>query len=349
MKDTPEITGVRSAHRIDESSLQTYLSRHLPDFSGTLQVRQFEGGQSNPTYYLSAGSKRYVMRKKPPGEILRSAHQVDREYRVMSALSDTDVVVPEMYLFCEDPAVVGTEFFIMEMIDGRVITDVSLPNFTPVERRALYNQFIELLVTLHQVDYKTVGLEAGFGRPGNYFSRQISRWSKQYDASKTEELETMERLMRWLPENIPSGDETVIVHGDYRIGNCIIHPTKPRIVALLDWELSTLGHPMGDLAYACMSYYSGTTAGDLTPKKLFGSGIPNEKEFVARYCALSGRDSIENWIFYVVYNLFRSAAIVQGVYKRGLDGNASSEYAITMGEICKNQATRGWSLVEKNG
>ena len=159
----------------------------------------------------------------------------------------------------------------------------------------------------------------------------------------------MELLMRWLPENIPSGDETVIVHGDYRIGNCIIHPTKPRIVALLDWELSTLGHPMGDLAYACMSYYSGTTAGDLTPKKLFGSGIPNEKEFVARYCALSGRDSIENWIFYVVYNLFRSAAIVQGVYKRGLDGNASSEYAITMGEICKNQATRGWSLVEKNG
>lgn len=348
MKDLPEITEVRSAHRFDESNLQTYLKQHLPGFSGTLSVRQFEGGQSNPTYCLASDGKRYVMRKKPPGEILRSAHQVDREYRVMSALADTGVVVPEMYLYCEDPTVIGSEFFIMEMIDGRVITDVFLPNFIPAERQALYDHFIELLVILHQVDYVAVGLNEGFGRPGNYFARQISRWSKQYTASKTEELDSMEQLMRWLPENIPPGDETVIVHGDYRIGNCIIHPSQPRIVAVLDWELSTLGHPMGDLAYACMSYYSGTAAGDLNPEKLSGSGIPSEKEFVARYCEFSGRDSIDHWTFYVVYNLFRSAAIVQGVYKRGLDGNASSEYATTMGKICKKQAERGWALVEQN-
>ena len=250
MKDAPEITPVRSAHRIDESALEAYLHSQSAEFSGSLKVQQFEGGQSNPTYHLTVGGRPYVLRKKPPGEILPSAHQVKREYRVMAALAETDVSVPKMHLFCDDPSIIGTDFFVMEMVEGRVIPDVTLPNFNPKERAALYDHLIELLARLHQVDYQSVGLGEGFGRPGNYFERQISRWSKQYLASKTEELETMEHLMEWLPANIPQSDETVIVHGDYRLGNTIIHPTEPKIVAVLDWELSTLGHPMGDLAYS---------------------------------------------------------------------------------------------------
>lgn len=260
----------------------------------------------------------------------------------MSALANTAVVVPKMYLFCEDPEVIGTEFFVMEMVEGRVVEDVKLPNFTPEERATLYNQFAKVLAELHLVDYRAVGLAEGFGRPGNYYERQISRWSKQYVASKTEELETMEKLMAWLPQNIPLSEEVVIVHGDYRIGNGIIHPTEPVFMAILDWELSTLGHPMGDLAYCCMSYY-----GELDETNL-PAGIPTEKQFVAKYREYSGCGEIENWFFYVVYNLFRSAAISQGVYKRGLDGNASSETAISMKDICKNRARYAWDLVEKN-
>ena len=345
MKNAPEITPVRSAHRLDESALEAYLHSQSVEFSGSLKVQQFEGGQSNPTYHLTLGGRPYVLRKKPPGEILPSAHQVNREYRVMAALAETDVSVPKMHLFCDDPSIIGTDFFVMEMVEGRVIPDVTLPNFNPKERAALYDHLIEMLARLHQVDYQLVGLGEGFGRPGNYFERQISRWSKQYLASKTEELETMEHLMEWLPANIPQSDETVIVHGDYRLGNTIIHPTEPKIVAVLDWELSTLGHPMGDLAYSCMHYYNELE----NEKELTQSGIPTEKEFLARYCELTGREVIENWTFYIVYNLFRAAAIVQGVYKRGLDGNASSEIAVTLGEECKKHAHKAWQMVEKNG
>ncbi len=345
MKDAPEITPVRKAHQFDESALEAYLHSQNSEFNGPLEVKQFEGGQSNPTYRLSLGGKDYVMRKKPPGEILPSAHQVQREYRVMEALAETDVMVPKMHLFCDDPLIIGTDFFVMEMVEGRVIPDVTLPTFTPKERAALYDHFIELLAKLHQVDYHSVGLGEGFGRPGNYFERQISRWSKQYVASKTEELETMEHLMKWLPENIPSGDETVVVHGDYRIGNTIIHPTEPRIVAVLDWELSTLGHPLGDLAYCCQNYYAELADENETTQL----GIPSEQTFMDRYCELSGRDKIENWTFYIAYNLFRSAAISQGVYKRGLDGNASSELAMTYGEACKERADKAWQMVQKKG
>jgi len=255
------------------------------------------------------------------------------------------VSVPKMHLFCDDPSIIGTDFFVMEMVEGRVIPDVTLPNFNPKERAALYDHLIEMLARLHQVDYQLVGLGEGFGRPGNYFERQISRWSKQYLASKTEELETMEHLMEWLPANIPQSDETVIVHGDYRLGNTIIHPTEPKIVAVLDWELSTLGHPLGDLAYCCMHYYDELE----NEKELTESGIPTENEFLARYCELTGREVIENWTFYIVYNFFRSAAIIQGVYKRGLDGNASSEIALSLGENCRKRADKAWLMVEKNG
>ena len=345
MKNAPEITPVRSAHRLDESALEAYLHSQSVEFSGSLKVQQFEGGQSNPTYHLTLGGRPYVLRKKPPGEILPSAHQVNREYRVMAALAETDVSVPKMHLFCDEPSIIGTDFFVMEMVEGRVIPDVTLPNFNPKERAALYDHLIEMLARLHQVDYQSVGLGEGFGRPGNYFERQISRWSKQYLASKTEELETMEHLMEWLPANIPQSDETVIVHGDYRLGNTIIHPTEPKIVAVLDWELSTLGHPLGDLAYCCMYYYDELE----NEKELTESGIPTENEFLARYCELTGRETIENWNFYIVYNFFRSAAIIQGVYKRGLDGNASSKIALSLGENCRKRADKAWQMVEKNG
>lgn len=342
MQDTPEITSVREAHRFDESQLEAYLQEHLPGFSSPLTIRQFEGGQSNPTFHLAANGREYVMRKKPPGKLLKSAHQVEREYKVMSSLAETEVVVPKMHLLCDDQAIIGTEFYVMEMVQGRVIPDVSLPGFSPKERAALYDHFAKVLADLHKVDYQKVGLAEGFGRAGNYFERQISRWSKQYVASQTEEIPAMEHLMEWLAGNIPASDEVVIVHGDYRIGNTIIHPAEPRLVAVLDWELSTLGHPMGDLAYSCMSYY-----GDLDEENL-PEGIPTEKEWVARYCEYSGCGTIANWHFYIAYNLFRTAAIIQGVYKRGLDGNASSEQAITMGTICKERAARGWEVVEKN-
>jgi aminoglycoside phosphotransferase (APT) family kinase protein len=346
MQDAPEITPVREAHRFDEAALARYLQAHLPGFAGPLAVRQFEGGQSNPTYLLEAGSGRYVLRKKPPGQLLKSAHQVDREYRVMHALADTDVPVPKMHLLCDDESVLGTQFYVMEWVDGRVIPDSRLPNLTPADRTALYDHFVQVLAALHRVDPNAVGL-AEFGRPGNYYARQISRWSRQYEASKTSTIPSMEAVMKWLPENIPPSDESGIVHGDYRVGNTVLHPTEPRIVAVLDWELSTLGHPLGDLAYFCQAWRGGMTPGDsLSDMDLAAAGIPTEEQVVARYCELSGRDRIEDWNFYMVFVMFRSAAIVQGVYKRGLDGNASSDRASMYGELVKDRADEAWSLVE---
>ena len=346
MTDQPTLTPVRDAHRFDERALDVYLARHIEDYEGGLTVRQFEGGQSNPTFALRAGSREYVLRKQPPGELLPSAHQVDREYRVMDALRDSDVPVPKMYALCEDTAVIGTKFYVMEKVAGRVFTDLLLPSMDNSERRAVYEDLARVLAALHCVDHRAVGLES-FGKPGNYYSRQISRWSKQYVASQTEALPAMDKLMQWLPEHTPEADETVIVHGDYRMGNVLIHPTQPRIAAVLDWELSTLGHPLADLGYVCMDYHSDsyTTAGLARPD-LADFGIPSEAEFIADYCRFAGRGAIENWKFYVVYNLFRSAAIIQGVYKRGLDGNASSDTAIGFKDACRMRSDRAWALVE---
>ena len=285
------------------------------------------------------------MRKKPPGELLPSAHAVDREYRVMSALADTEVPVPETYLFCADESIIGTPFFVMERVPGRVLIDPLLPDLAPVDRRALYEHFVEVLAALHRVDHEAVGL-GDFGRPGNYYARQISRWSKQYRASETERIEAMDRLIDWLPENIPESDQSGIVHGDYRLGNCIVHPSEPRIVSVLDWELSTLGHPLADLAYCCMGYRADTGhTGSFLEIDFAATGIPTEDEFVGRYCRLTGRDEIEHWTFYVAFALFRMAAIVQGVYKRGLDGIASSERAVTFKDVCRLRADQAWSLV----
>jgi len=292
--DGPELTPVRPTHRFDEAALGKYLARNMDEAGGTLEVLQFEGGQSNPTFLLRCDGREFVLRKQPPGELLPSAHQVDREYRVMAALAGTGVPVPRMYLLCEDVSVIGTKFYVMEHVPGRVFTDPLMSAAPPAERRAVYEHLADVLAALHSVDYREVGLES-FGRPGNYYARQISRWSKQYVASKTEEIETMDRLMRWLPENIPDTDETVVVHGDYRLGNTIVDRSAPRILAVLDWELSTLGHPLADLGYVCQTYHA-------EPDDLHGLNRPNleelevptEAEFIARYCERAGRERIEN-------------------------------------------------------
>lgn len=340
-----ELTAVREAHRFDEAALGRYLAEHLPDCSGALTVRQFEGGQSNPTFQLEADGALYVLRKQPPGELLPSAHQVDREYRVMKALENTGVPVPRMFCLCEDPAVIGTKFYVMEMVQGRIFSELLLPSLTPPERRAIYLHLARVLACLHNVDPATVGL-TDFGRPGNYYERQIGRWTKQYLASKTEQIDAMDRLMEWLPARIPEQTRSVVVHGDYRLGNTLLHPTEPRIVAVLDWELSTLGDGLADLGYLCQDYHgdSYNDAG-LGGADLAALGIPGEEEMVAEYRRHAGVSRIDNWLFYLVYNMFRSASIIQGVYKRGLDGNASSDTALEYKDACRLRSEQAWALV----
>lgn len=346
MSAAPELTEVRAAHRFDEPALDRYLRGRLPGYAGGLCVQQFEGGQSNPTFLLQSGDRRFVLRKKPPGALLRSAHQVDREFRVMSALAGSGVPVPETHLLCEDESVIGTSFYVMQWVEGRVIADARLPGMSRHERTALYDEVIRVLATLHGLDPEALGL-AEFGRPGNYYSRQISRWSRNYEASRTESIPAMDALMEWLPAHVPDSDETRVVHGDYRIGNLILHPKEPRILAVLDWELSTLGHPLADLAYFCQIYRGSATPGQsLLGMDLAEAGIPDERAVVERYCELSGRERIEHWEFYMVFVMFRSAAIVQGVYKRGLDGNASSERARDYGAMVRRCAEDAWSLAK---
>ncbi len=343
-----EIMDVRPHHRFDEGALAEYLKQAIDGFEGPLTVRQFQGGMSNPTFFLDTPNTRYVMRKKPPGELLKSAHQVDREYKVMAALADTPVPVPRVYDLCMDDDVIGQAFYVMEHVEGRVLIDPAVPSMTNDERTALYDHFTEVLAHLHQVDHEAVGL-GDFGRPGNYYSRQISRWSKQYVASVTEEIPEMDFLMDWLPANTPEAEEISIVHGDYRIGNCVIHPTEPRIVAVLDWELSTLGHPLADLAYCAQNYYGHAAEGGFAHIDPTTIGIPSEADFVKRYCELTGQGTIENWPFYIAYTLFRSAAIVQGVYKRGLDGNASSDSATKFSGYARQRAEWGMDVLRKAG
>ncbi|CAB1062132.1 acyl-CoA dehydrogenase, putative phosphotransferase [Olavius sp. associated proteobacterium Delta 1] len=346
MKTDAKLTPVREAHRFDENALDDYLKNNLAGYAGSLKVQQFEGGQSNPTFLLNAGGQEYVMRKKPPGKLLPSAHAVEREYRVMKALEQSDVPVPRMYLLCEDENIIGTPFFVMEHVQSRVLEDITLPGMTPAERHAIYFDLIRVLAALHSIDFADLGLD-NFGKPGNYFSRQIGRWSKQYMAAKTDEIESMERLMEYLPANVPADETSCIVHGDYRMGNILLHPTEPKMVALVDWELSTLGHPLGDLGYSCMFYHS-EIAGRISLDGLTGSatGIPSEEEFLAEYCRLSGRDGIPNWNFYLAFSFFRLASILQGVYKRGIMGNASSTEAMERGRMAREISDLAWRLIK---
>lgn len=343
-----ELTAVRDGHQFDEAVLHRYLQQHVAGYAGNLTVRQFEGGQSNPTFQLEAGGKRYVLRKQPPGELLPSAHQVDREYRVMAALAETPVPVPTMYCVCDDLSIIGTRFYVMEMVEGRVYTETTLPSLSPPERRAIYLDLARVLAELHKVDPAAVSLET-FGKPGNYYQRQVGRWSKQYEASKTDALEDMDLLMRWLPANLPADTAPVVVHGDYRLGNTILHPTEPRIVAVLDWELSTLGDGLADLGYLCQDYHGDSYNDEgLASADLEALGIPLESEILDEYCRHAGRDGIDNWIFYIVYNMFRSAAIIQGVYRRGLDGNASSAKALEYKDAARNRSHQAVRLLNEN-
>ena len=343
---TPKNAGpVREAHRIDEARLDAWMADHVEGYRGALQIRQFRGGQSNPTYWLSDRERAYVLRKKPPGKLLTSAHMVEREYRVMLALRGTTVPTARMVALCEDPSILGTPFFVMEYVSGRIFWNVQLPELDPAERRAIYDELARVLAAIHTVDLQATGL-VDHGRPDAYVARQVKRWTRQYLASQTAELAAMDQLMVWLPAHIPDDEATALVHGDYRLDNLIFHEREPRALAVIDWELSTLGHPLCDLAYVCMLY-------DLVLPKIGGlagvdfaaTGVPDEAAFVARYCELTGRTGVQDFAYYKAFSLFRLAAIAQGVYKRSLDGNASSPDAARMGAAVPQLAGMACRLV----
>ncbi len=341
---------VQERHRFDAAALEAFLRGHVEGFSGALAVEQFKGGQSNPTFRLSAGGKHYVMRAKPApaAKLLPSAHAVEREFRVMKALHGAGIPVARMLALCEDEGVVGRAFYIMEYVEGRVFWDQSLPDMAAPERAAIYDEMNRVIAALHKVDYAAIGL-ADYGKPGNYFARQIGRWSKQYRASETEKIEAMDNLIAWLPEHIPPGEETSIVHGDYRLDNLVFHPAEPRILAILDWELSTLGHPLADFSYHCMSWHipPGQFRG-ISGLDLKGLGIPLESEYISAYCRRTGREAIGHWDFYLAYNLFRISAILQGIMKRALDGIAASRQALDAGRRARPLAELGWQYAQKS-
>jgi len=339
---------VQEKHRFDEAKLERFMAGNVDGFTPPVKVEQFKGGQSNPTYRLTDGAgRRYVLRRKPPGKLLPSAHAVDREFRVIAALNKTDVPTPRAYALCEDDSVVGTAFYIMEYCDGRVLWDPLLPEVPKEGRLAIYKAKFSTLAKLHAVDYASLGL-ADFGRPGSYVARQISRWGKQYKASETETIEAMDKLLDWLPAHLPQNDETVLVHGDYRLDNMIYHASEPRVLGIIDWEISTLGDPLAELSYLCMLWRTPMDWGGLHGHDLAAYGLPTEQEMVAYYCGLAKRavPAPALWEFYMAYNLFRVSCIRQGVYARSLDGTASNLRAADSGKLVRPAAELGWSLVQ---
>lgn len=348
MSGVPELVDVLPQHRIDEAALGRYLGAH--GISGPLVIRQFQGGQSNPTFHLRTGAGEFVLRKKPPGVLLPRAHDVGREHRVMAALAGSDVPVPRMRLLCEDADVIGTPFFVMDHVPGRVFPDRVLRDGTPAERAAIYEDLARVLARLHGVDWRAAGL-GDFGRPQGYLARQVALWTRSWDAVKVENCPEMERLAAWLPARLPDDDAACIAHGDYRLGNVLIHPTEPRIVAVLDWELATIGHPLADLGYAAMTYHLPGADDPLTGvagEDLADTGIPTESEFVASYCRHAGVETPGDLTIYVVFSMFRLASIVAGVWRRGLDGNAADARAGTavFRDRYRNLARRAWDLAD---
>lgn len=342
---TADTVPVRETHRFDVAALERYMARHVAGFHGPVTVSQFQGGQSNPTYRLTSPSGDYVLRRKPPGKLLPSAHAVDREYRIITALARTTVPVPRTYALCEDGAVIGTAFFIMEWVSGRVMADPLLPGVSPGDRGRIYDSMNEVLARLHTVDLEATGL-TDYGRPGNYFARQIHRWTTQYRASETERIAAMEQLIAWLPEHVPADEQTTVVHGDFRPGNLIVHPTEPRVVAVLDWELSTLGSPLADLAYNCMPYrLAPSTLGGVLGADLAALGLPTEADYVATYCRRTGRAGIPDWEFYLAFAMFRLAAIAQGIMGRVIAGTANDPNARSRGERARPLAEAGWATI----
>ena len=347
-----------ASHAFDIAALEVWLLRHLPGFVGPLRVEQFKGGQSNPTYKLVTPERHYVLRSKPgpAARLLPSAHAIEREYRVMEALAGSAVPVAKMHTLCEDETVIGRAFYVMDFVDGRVLWEQGLPDQTVAERGAIYDEMNRVIAALHAVDPAEVGL-AEFGRPGSYFERQIARWSKQYLAAATEPIPEMDHLMRWLPERLPASarDERFvsIVHGDYRLDNLIFDPVAPQVRAVLDWDLSTLGHPLADFSYHCMSWHipPGTFRG-IAGLDHVALGIPDEQRYVERYCARSGgrfeADAVmSDWNFYLAYNMFRLASIMQGIARRVVDGTASSEQARASGAAARPLAQMAWRAAQQ--
>jgi aminoglycoside phosphotransferase (APT) family kinase protein len=342
-------TEVREQHRFDVGVLEAWMRENVEGFEGPLTVEQFKGGQSNPTYKLVTPRKNYVMRRKPPGLLLKSAHAVDREYKVISALGTVGYPVARTYALCTDDSVIGTWFYVMDCVEGRVIWDTTFPDVPKAQRRAYFDAMNKGIADLHNVDYKAVGLE-DFGKPGNYFERQIGRWSKQYlEDSEAGRFASMDKLVEWLPANIPAGDETAIVHGDYRCDNMIFHPTEPQVLAVLDWELSTLGHPLADFTYHLMMYrMPPTETAGIAGRDYAELGIPTEDEYVADYCRRTGRpDGIPNLDFYLAYNMFRLAGIIHGIRGRVVRGTAASAHAKAMSERVEPLADLAWQQALK--
>jgi aminoglycoside phosphotransferase (APT) family kinase protein len=341
-------------HAFDVEGLARWMNDHVTGFHGdaaALSVEQFQGGQSNPTYRVSSNQGTcYILRRKPPGKLLPSAHAIDREYRVMQALAGTDVPVPKMYGLCEDPEVIGTAFYLMEYINGRILWDPTLPEMSTAERAAHYDEINRVIAALHSVDYQAVGL-GDYGKAGQYVERQVARWAKNYLATtEAPRIAAMDSLIDWLPRHLPAGDETCIAHGDFRLDNLMWHPSEPRVLAVLDWELSTLGHPLSDFAYLMMAWrlpaqvFRGMGGADFA-----ALGIPTEDEFVAAYCQRTGRENIPGYEYYLIFNMFRIAAILHGVWARGLQGNASSGNAVEMGRKAGQIADIAWAFAQRQG
>ena len=341
-------TEVRAPHRFDETRLDAYMRQHVSGYEGPLTVRQFKGGQSNPTYLLATPRRRYVLRRKPPGQLLASAHAVDREYRVISALHATGFPVARHHVLCTDDSVIGTWFYIMDMVEGRIFWDPAIPEVPASDRPRYFDAMNETIARLHRVDYRAAGLE-DFGKPGNYFARQIGRWSKQYrEDAEAGRVPAMDRLVEWLPENIPPGDDSAIVHGDFRCDNMIFHPTEPRVLAVLDWELSTIGHPLADFTYHLMMYrMPPALAAGLQGLNLAALNIPTEADYVAAYCRRTGRTDIPHLDFYIAFNMFRLAAILHGIKGRLIRGTASSAHAREMADKLEPLAELAWQQAEK--
>ena len=341
---------VAEQHRFDVAALEAYLRVHVAGFDGPLTVEQFKGGQSNPTFKLITPRKTYVMRAKPgpAAKLLPSAHAIEREFRVMRGLAGTAVPVAVMHTLCEDESVIGRSFYLMDFVEGRVFWEPQLPGMTPAQRAEIFDEMNRVMAALHQVDFVAAGL-SDYGKHEGYLARQIARWTKQYRASETEPIPAMDALIEWLPAHIPSGEETSIVHGDYRLDNVIFHPTEPRILAVLDWELSTVGHPLADFAYHCMTWYLPAGAGrGLGGSDLAGTGIPSVKDYIARYCERTGRaNGIEHFDFYMAFNMFRMAGILQGIRKRVVDGTASSAQAVAMGKAARPIAEQAWAVAQQ--
>ncbi len=340
--DNTGTIAVQERHQFDVGALQQYMQKNVDGFSGELDVAEFAGGQSNPTYLITSGDMRYVMRRKPPGKLLKSAHAVDREYRVLTALQDTNVPTAKTYALCTDDSVVGTWFYIMEYLDGRVIWDSTAGPYSSKERGEFWDAANDAIAKLHSVDFESVGL-SDFGKHTDYIARQLSRWAGQYEYTKTQDNPYMDNLIEYLPKNIPVDDSCTIVHGDPQIANMMMHAQRNEVIGILDWELSTLGSPLSDFAYLCRPYRDALRGADLA-----ALGIPSEEAYVEAYCRRTGRSGIDNWDYYLACNMFKLAEILQGIAKRVLDGTAASEHAIAAGAGAMNMAKVAWAQIDKS-